>query len=207
MSWFSRCSWCGGPFNGGNCQHCTNKKVYVVNGVLASSVDMVLEKEFAGFALQVMEIYPLMLLIRTLSMNLQMFSPTPQNPSTSQTRYFSNHQEDLNHQRMNDVDDRWNKMIESGNKIIQLLGETVLQQKQAANIDQSSPQEMSIQDMEDLKQQYLDEMKSFLCSGHEQEWNGRYSLILGFVMLCKKKMMCLVREQDGRTVVMHVIFD
>ncbi|GJT66502.1 hypothetical protein Tco_1017982 [Tanacetum coccineum] len=24
MSWFSRCSWCGGPFNGGNCQHCTN---------------------------------------------------------------------------------------------------------------------------------------------------------------------------------------
>ncbi|GKE08979.1 hypothetical protein Tco_1412530, partial [Tanacetum coccineum] len=24
MSWFSRCSWCGGPFNGGNCQRCTN---------------------------------------------------------------------------------------------------------------------------------------------------------------------------------------
>ncbi|GKC61332.1 hypothetical protein Tco_1088930 [Tanacetum coccineum] len=24
MSWFSRCSWCGGPSNGGNCQHCTN---------------------------------------------------------------------------------------------------------------------------------------------------------------------------------------
>nr|GEZ60268.1 hypothetical protein [Tanacetum cinerariifolium] len=24
MSWFSRCSWCGGPFNGGNCQHYTN---------------------------------------------------------------------------------------------------------------------------------------------------------------------------------------
>ncbi|GJQ98765.1 hypothetical protein Tco_0521750 [Tanacetum coccineum] len=24
MSWFSRCSWCGGPFNGGNCQCCTN---------------------------------------------------------------------------------------------------------------------------------------------------------------------------------------
>ncbi|GJY12024.1 hypothetical protein Tco_0381333 [Tanacetum coccineum] len=25
MSWFSRCSWCGGPFNGGNCRHYTNK--------------------------------------------------------------------------------------------------------------------------------------------------------------------------------------
>ncbi|GJY69238.1 hypothetical protein Tco_0472220 [Tanacetum coccineum] len=24
MSWFSRCLWCGGPFNGGNCRHCTN---------------------------------------------------------------------------------------------------------------------------------------------------------------------------------------
>ncbi|GKE63583.1 hypothetical protein Tco_1513950, partial [Tanacetum coccineum] len=24
MSWFSRCSWCGGRFNGGNCRRCTN---------------------------------------------------------------------------------------------------------------------------------------------------------------------------------------
>nr|GEX30486.1 hypothetical protein [Tanacetum cinerariifolium] len=24
MSWFSRCSWCGGPFNGENCWRCTN---------------------------------------------------------------------------------------------------------------------------------------------------------------------------------------
>ncbi|GJT55627.1 hypothetical protein Tco_0990681 [Tanacetum coccineum] len=24
MSWFSRCSWCGGPFDGGNCWQCTN---------------------------------------------------------------------------------------------------------------------------------------------------------------------------------------
>ncbi|GJT08804.1 hypothetical protein Tco_0843266 [Tanacetum coccineum] len=49
--------------------------VYVVNGVLASGVDMVLEKDFAGFALREMEIHPLMLLIRTLSMILQTFSP------------------------------------------------------------------------------------------------------------------------------------
>ncbi|GJS48078.1 hypothetical protein Tco_0598199 [Tanacetum coccineum] len=25
MSWFSRCSWCGGPFNSGNYRHCTNE--------------------------------------------------------------------------------------------------------------------------------------------------------------------------------------
>nr|GEU34919.1 reverse transcriptase domain-containing protein [Tanacetum cinerariifolium] len=24
MSWYLRCSWCGGPFNGGNCWRCTN---------------------------------------------------------------------------------------------------------------------------------------------------------------------------------------
>ncbi|GJX88133.1 hypothetical protein Tco_0340147 [Tanacetum coccineum] len=38
--------------------------------------------------------------------------------------------------------------------------EMVIQQKQAANIDQSPPQEMSSQEMEDLKQHYLDEMQS-----------------------------------------------
>nr|GEX01119.1 hypothetical protein [Tanacetum cinerariifolium] len=60
--------------------------VYVVNGVLASVVDIILEKDFVCFALQEMEIHPLMLLIRTLSMILQTFSPTLHNPSTSHTR-------------------------------------------------------------------------------------------------------------------------
>ncbi|GJW20832.1 hypothetical protein Tco_0031454 [Tanacetum coccineum] len=44
--------------------------------------------------------------------------------------------------------------------MVQSFCEMVIQQKQAANIDQSPPQEMSIQDMEDLKQQYSDEMQS-----------------------------------------------
>nr|GEV59169.1 hypothetical protein [Tanacetum cinerariifolium] len=52
MSWYLRCSWCGGPFNGGNCRRCTNKMAFVVNSVLAYGVDLVLEKEFALFALQ-----------------------------------------------------------------------------------------------------------------------------------------------------------
>ncbi|GJS76284.1 hypothetical protein Tco_0726165 [Tanacetum coccineum] len=49
------------------------------------------------------------------------------------------------------------------NKLLNMMQsfyEKLLQQKQAANIDQSPPQEMSIQDMEDLKQQYLDEIQS-----------------------------------------------
>ncbi|GKB70135.1 hypothetical protein Tco_0931547 [Tanacetum coccineum] len=45
-------------------------------------------------------------------------------------------------------------------QMMQSFCEKLLQQKQAASIDQSPLQEMSIQDMEDLKQHYLDEMLS-----------------------------------------------
>ncbi|GKD47728.1 hypothetical protein Tco_1276704, partial [Tanacetum coccineum] len=99
--------------------------VYVVNGVLASGVDMVLEKDFAGFTLQEMEIHPLMLIIRTLSMILQTFSPTLHNPSTNHTG-------------------------------VNYVGTTLFMYP----IDQSPPQEMSIQDMELQKHQYLEEMQS-----------------------------------------------
>nr|GEZ52040.1 hypothetical protein [Tanacetum cinerariifolium] len=103
MSWYSRCSWCGGPFNGINYWCCTNPQTsssvqfhyfgcgdpieegVVVNVVLASGVKMVLEKDFASFALQEMEIHPLMILIRTLSIILQKFSPTLDNPSSRHT--------------------------------------------------------------------------------------------------------------------------
>ncbi|GJV76367.1 hypothetical protein Tco_1507951 [Tanacetum coccineum] len=45
-------------------------------------------------------------------------------------------------------------------QVMQSFCEKLLQQTQAASIDQSPLQEMSIQDMEDLKQHYLDEMLS-----------------------------------------------
>ncbi|GKF92984.1 hypothetical protein Tco_0279703, partial [Tanacetum coccineum] len=57
--------------------------VYIVNGVLASGVDMLLEKDLVGFALQKIEIHPLMLL--TLSMIFQTFALTLHNPSTNHT--------------------------------------------------------------------------------------------------------------------------
>ncbi|GJV04127.1 hypothetical protein Tco_1337696 [Tanacetum coccineum] len=78
-------------------------------------------------------------------------------------QYSINHQEDLNQQGISDVHDKWDKLEESQNellKMIQLFCEKFLQQKQAASIDQSPLQEMSIQDIEDLKQHYLDEMLS-----------------------------------------------
>nr|GEW64760.1 hypothetical protein [Tanacetum cinerariifolium] len=52
---YSRCLWCGSPFNGGNCQRCTNKATFVVNSVFAKGVDLVLFKEFASLALQINE--------------------------------------------------------------------------------------------------------------------------------------------------------
>nr|GEU82609.1 hypothetical protein [Tanacetum cinerariifolium] len=61
-------------------------------------------------------------------MNQNYFEPNPCYDSNSFSfdqplQYTINHQEDLNQQNMNDVDDRWNKIIESWNKIIQILGE------------------------------------------------------------------------------------
>nr|GFA88350.1 hypothetical protein [Tanacetum cinerariifolium] len=44
---------------------------------------------------------------------------------------------------MNDVDDRWNTIIESGNKIIQILGEMVIQRDQVANLSTQTPKTIS----------------------------------------------------------------
>ncbi|GJZ36244.1 hypothetical protein Tco_0582061, partial [Tanacetum coccineum] len=76
-------------------------------------------------------------------------------------QYSINHQEDLNQQRINDVHNGWDKIDELHNELLQMIQsfcEKFLQQKQAASIDQSPLQEMSLQEMEDLKQHYLDEM-------------------------------------------------
>ncbi|GKE16901.1 hypothetical protein Tco_1424478 [Tanacetum coccineum] len=78
-------------------------------------------------------------------------------------QYSINHQEDLNQQRISDVHNGWDKIDELQNKLLQMIQsfcENFLQQKQAVIIDQSPLQEMSLQEMEDLKQHYLDEMLS-----------------------------------------------
>ncbi|GJV69632.1 hypothetical protein Tco_1485141 [Tanacetum coccineum] len=54
----------------------------VVNGVLASGVDLVLVKHFASFALQMIKIHPLVIRIQILSMILKIFLTTLHNPST-----------------------------------------------------------------------------------------------------------------------------
>ncbi|GKA11708.1 hypothetical protein Tco_0691254 [Tanacetum coccineum] len=62
------------------------------------------------------------------------------------------------------------------------IGE-LLAEERAANIDQSPPQEMSIQEMEDLKQHYLDEMKN------KQNFNGMS------IEIRKKEKELLQQEQ------------
>ncbi|GJT97780.1 hypothetical protein Tco_1093298 [Tanacetum coccineum] len=73
-------------------------------------------------------------------------------------QYSINHQEDLNQQRISDVHNRCDKTDELQNELFQMIQsfcEKFLQQKQADSIDQSP-----LQEMEDLKQHYLDEMLS-----------------------------------------------
>ncbi|GKC74873.1 hypothetical protein Tco_1120756 [Tanacetum coccineum] len=74
------------------------------------------------------------------------------------SQYSIDHQEDFNPQRINDVHVRWDRIEESLLNMMQSFYEVVIQQKQMVVNDQSPLQEMSIQDMEDLKQHYLDEM-------------------------------------------------
>ncbi|GKC57977.1 hypothetical protein Tco_1085575 [Tanacetum coccineum] len=97
-------------------------------------------------------------------MNQNHFEHNSNYSSFDQPPHYSiNHQEDLNQQGISDVHDKWDKLEESQNELLNMIQsfyEKFLQQKQAASIDQSPLQEMSIQDMEDLKQHYLDEMLS-----------------------------------------------
>ncbi|GJT48532.1 hypothetical protein Tco_0974689 [Tanacetum coccineum] len=101
-------------------------------------------------------------------MNQNYFEPNPiYNSSYSgfdqPPQYSINHQENLNQQRISDVHNGWDKIDELQNELLQMIQsfcEKFLQQKQAASIDQSPLQEMSLQEMEDLKQHYLDEMLS-----------------------------------------------
>ncbi|GJY82246.1 hypothetical protein Tco_0495622 [Tanacetum coccineum] len=66
-------------------------------------------------------------------MNQNYFELNPRYSGFDQPPQYSiNHQEDLNQQGMTDVHDRWDKMIESRNKLIQFLGEMI--REQAANI-------------------------------------------------------------------------
>nr|GEY30850.1 hypothetical protein [Tanacetum cinerariifolium] len=95
-------------------------------------------------------------------MNQNYFEPNPCYDSNSfgfdqPPQYTIDHQEDLNQQSMNDVDDRWNKIIESRNKIIQILGEmdstiplnNIISQEPSSNVITTSLPMLPTEDLED----------------------------------------------------------
>ncbi|GJX94473.1 hypothetical protein Tco_0349059 [Tanacetum coccineum] len=219
------CSWCGGPFNGGNCPSCSivgagNEFVHDPNpfpydntphfydqhpqpqyetyscelcgNYSHSGYDcpprfpLVYEQEPSynqnysdNYYPQNSPSFPQQYLccescggphesFQCQPMNQNYFEPNPiYNSSYSgfdqHPQYSINHQEDLNQQRISDVHNGWDKIDELQNELLQMiqsLCEKFLQQNQAASIDQSPLQEMSLLEMEDLKQHYLDEMLS-----------------------------------------------
>ncbi|GKA50286.1 hypothetical protein Tco_0743359, partial [Tanacetum coccineum] len=146
--------------------------MYVVNSILASGVDIILEEDFVCFALQEMEIHPLMLLIRTLSMILQTFSPTLHSPRHTRVSYVGTiltmvmivyHGYHLSMSRnratIKTLYQPRNQNLYEPN-LCYNSNYSGFDRPSQYPIDQSPPQEMSIQDMELQKQQYLDEMQS-----------------------------------------------
>nr|GEU55729.1 putative reverse transcriptase domain-containing protein [Tanacetum cinerariifolium] len=89
---------------------------FVVNSVLAYGVALVLEKEFASFALQVMKSHPLMIRIRTLSMILQTSSPTLHKPNPEDSLIMGN--EDLSTIPEKESDEFINYSVEDHDPIL-----------------------------------------------------------------------------------------
>ncbi|GJT37420.1 hypothetical protein Tco_0937285 [Tanacetum coccineum] len=223
MSWFSRCSWCGGPFNGGNCQHCTNvsfgdEPVYDSNPnsynqtpdfsnppsqPQTSSIDQFhcfhckdpledgvrcqrctcvrcgyyLGEGFCSFCNSEAEnsfIYDSNPNSFNDPPNVFTHLPQPQYESylcelcgnDSHYGYDCPPRFPLVYEHEPSYNQNFSDNYYSQNSLSfpqqYLCCENCggPHEKQAANIDQSPPQEISIQDMEDLKQHYLDEMLS-----------------------------------------------
>ncbi|GJT97773.1 hypothetical protein Tco_1093291 [Tanacetum coccineum] len=167
MSWFLRCSWCGGPFNGGNYQRCTNMSFgeEFVRNPDPISYDETLDFSYLPPQPQTYscelcgndsyydyDCPPRVPLCQPRNQNF--YEPNLCYNSNSsgfdQPPQFSiDHQpqEDLNQQRMNDVHNEWikshNDMIESRNELLktmQSLGEMLRQREHAANLSTHTPE-------------------------------------------------------------------
>nr|GEU50892.1 hypothetical protein [Tanacetum cinerariifolium]GEV60794.1 hypothetical protein [Tanacetum cinerariifolium] len=108
MSWYSRCSWCEGQFNGRNCCHCTN---------VSFRDEPVYDSNPNSYNQTPKFSYP---------------HSQPQTSSFDQFHCFGSgdpleegysidHQEDLNQQRISDVHDRWDKLNESWNELLNVM--------------------------------------------------------------------------------------
>ncbi|GKC55738.1 hypothetical protein Tco_1083336, partial [Tanacetum coccineum] len=88
------------------------------------------------------------------------------------------------------------------NELLQMMQsfcKKLLQQKQAASIDQSPLQEMSIQDMEDLKQHYLDEMLSLNNDLQIKDYRNK-KIDIGFRRECENMIDELKSKFNGMSI-------
>nr|GEX98785.1 hypothetical protein [Tanacetum cinerariifolium] len=117
MSWFMRCSRCGGPFNGENCQCCTNVSF---GDEFVRNPDPISYDETPDFSYA---------------------HPQPQTYSCELCGNDYHYGYDCPpRQRMNDVHNIW---IESKNELLntmQSLCEMILQREQAANLSTHTPE-------------------------------------------------------------------
>nr|GEW62011.1 hypothetical protein [Tanacetum cinerariifolium] len=81
-------------------------------------------------------------------------------------------QTSIDHQPPKEMSVRELLLQEKLHKALQAVCEKLIQQKQVANIDQTPLHEMSIQDIEDLKQHYIDEME---CEDKIDELKGKFN--------------------------------
>nr|GEV13238.1 hypothetical protein [Tanacetum cinerariifolium] len=166
MSSFNRrgCYRCGGP----------------LDDVLANGVEIILEMDFVRFAMQEPKIHSFMIQIRILSIILPIFLTNLHNPSTRHTRELSHNQNSGdNYYPQNSL--RFPQQYLCCEKCggphesfqCQPRNQNYFEPNPCYNpnsysfnqptqifIDHQPLQEMSIQEMEDLKQHYLDEMLS-----------------------------------------------
>ncbi|GJR56480.1 hypothetical protein Tco_1407001 [Tanacetum coccineum] len=163
MSWYLRCSCFGGPFNGGNYRRCTNVSFgdeFVRNPDPISydetpdfsypppqpqtySCELCGNDSHYGY-----DCPPRVPLCQPRNQNFyepnlcynSNFSGFDQPPQYSIDHQPQSIQEDLNQQRMNDVLNKWDDMIETRNELLQSLGEILCQREQAANLSTHTPE-------------------------------------------------------------------
>nr|GEZ53370.1 hypothetical protein [Tanacetum cinerariifolium] len=301
MSWYSRCSWCGGPFNGRNCRHCTNVSFedelvydsnlnsynqtpdfsYPPSPLQTSSSNKLhcfgcgdpLEEgelcqwstcKWCGYGLRegfcwfctssdenssinapnpnsfndppnvfthpsrpqyesnlwelcgndshygydcpswfslVNEQKPSYNQNLCQLMNQNYFEPNPSYNSNysgfdQPPQYSIDHQEDLNQQKISNVHDRWDKLNESQNELLNMMQSFCEMREKTANLPL---QEMSIQDIKDLKQQYLDEMKIMINQNQIEDYRNE-RIDIHYKRECKIKIDELKKNFNGMSI-------
>ncbi|GKB60212.1 hypothetical protein Tco_0916398 [Tanacetum coccineum] len=188
MSWFSRCSWCGGPFNGGNCRHCTNvsfgnEPVYDSNPNSYNQTPDISNPHSQPLTSSFNQFHcfhckdPLEDGVRCQRCTCVRCGHYLGDGFCSfcNSEAGNSFVNDSNPNSFNDPPNVFTHPPQPQYETYscELCGNDshhgydcpprfplFLQRQQAANIDQSPPRKISLQEMEDLKQHYLDEMLS-----------------------------------------------